>query len=217
MMKKSGTVGISALQFFPARISIASLRDAARTCKGCPLFKEATQTVFGKGRKSASVVLVGEQPGNEEDLRGEPFVGPAGKVLDEALEAAGIARGETYVTNVVKHFKWVARGSRRLHKKPGAREIAACLPWLDKELELLRPRVLVCLGATAAQALLGPEVRVTLQRGMVLPTPFAEHAVPTIHPSAILRQRTAGERRAEMARFTDDLRVVAGLLGRRGS
>jgi uracil-DNA glycosylase family protein len=216
-MARSEREGISALQFFPARISITSLRNAARTCRGCPLFKEATQTVFGKGSKSAPVVLVGEQPGNEEDLRGEPFVGPAGRILDQALEAAGIPHAETYLTNVVKHFKWVARGNRRLHQKPGAREIAACLPWLDKELELLRPKILVCLGATAAQALLGPEIRVTIERGRVLPTAFADYAVPTIHPSAVLRQRTSEARRAELEGLTRDLRVVAKLLARRAS
>jgi DNA polymerase len=168
--------------------------------------------VFGKGRLNARVVLVGEQPGNDEDLQGEPFVGPAGRVLSQGLAEAGIERSDAYVTNVVKHFKWEARGSRRLHKKPNAREIAACLPWLDKELELIRPRVLVLLGATAAQALLGRGFRVTADRGQVLSSNLADHAVATVHPSSILRQRTEEDRHREMARFVEDLEVVAGLL-----
>ncbi len=206
------SVEVSALPFLPERISITSLREAARSCRGCPLFKHATQTVFGKGRTSARIVLVGEQPGHEEDLAGEPFVGPAGRVLDRGLAAAGIARSDAYVTNVVKHFKWEPRGNRRLHKKPNAREIAACLPWLDQEIELIRPRVLVLLGATAAQALLGRSFRVTVDRGKVLPSHLADHAVATVHPSSILRQRTEAERRDEMERFIDDLGVVAKLL-----
>ena len=158
-------------------------------------------------------MLVGEQPGNEEDLRGEPFVGPAGRVLDEALATVGIDRIDAYITNVVKHFKWETRGGRRFHKKPKAGEIAACRPWLDHEIELIRPKVLVCLGATAAQALLGRAFRVSVQRGQVLTTPLADHAVATVHPSSILRQQTSEERRREMARFTADLEVVAELLG----
>jgi DNA polymerase len=193
-------------------MSLGSLKEAARHCQGCPLFKHATQTVFGKGRLNARVVLVGEQPGNDEDLQGEPFVGPAGRVLSQGLAEAGIERSDAYVTNVVKHFKWEARGSRRLHKKPNAREIAACLPWLDKELELIRPRVLVLLGATAAQALLGRGFRVTADRGQVLSSNLADHAVATVHPSSILRQRTEEDRHREMARFVEDLEVVAGLL-----
>jgi len=157
-------------------------------------------------------VLVGEQPGNDEDLQGKPFVGPAGRILNEALEAAGIARTDAYVTNVVKHFKWTPAGPRRLHKKPSAREIGACLPWLQKELELVKPDVLVCLGATAAQALLGRQFRVSTQRGRVVSTPLASHAVATIHPSAVLRQQSSEDRRREMAHLTADLEVVAGLL-----
>jgi uracil-DNA glycosylase family protein len=191
---------------------MTSLRAAARGCRGCPLYRNATQTVFGKGRLSARVVLVGEQPGNDEDLEGEPFVGPAGRVLDEALEAAGIARADAYVTNVVKHFKWTPAGKRRLHKKPSAREIGACRPWLDQEIALIKPEVLVCLGATAAQALLGRQFRVSVQRGRAVATELAPHALATIHPSAVLRQQTPEDRRREMARFTADLEVAANLL-----
>ena len=204
--------GLSALQFLPERISLSSLRTAVQDCRGCPLFKHATQAVFGKGRRTARLVLVGEQPGNDEDLRGEPFVGPAGRLLDQALTSAGIDRADAYVTNVVKHFKWEAKGKRRLHKKPNAREIAACLPWLDKEIELLRPKVLVLLGATAAQALLGSDFRVSIDRGKVLPSNLADHAVATVHPSSILRQQSDAERRRELDRFTADLEVVASLL-----
>ena len=211
-MAHGSEVGASALQFMPAKISLSSLREAARGCRGCLLFKHATQTVFGKGRPSARVILVGEQPGNDEDLQGEPFVGPAGRILDEALGAAGIERADAYVTNVVKHFKWVAKGKRRLHQKPGAREIAACLPWLEKEIELIEPEVLVCLGATAAQALLGRAFKVTARRGQVVSSRFADHTVATVHPSSILRQQTSEERRREMDRFIVDLKVVAKLL-----
>lgn len=199
-------------RFLPARPSLRSLRDAAQSCRGCPLFKNATQTVFGKGPRSARVVLVGEQPGNEEDLKGVPFVGPAGRLLDQALDAAGISRVEVYVTNVVKHFKWITRGGRRFHKNPDRREIVACLPWLEAELQVVHPEVLVCLGATAAQALLGTGFRVTKDRGRVIESPWAKRVVATIHPSAVLRQPSAGQRHLEMERFTEDLRVVAKLL-----
>jgi DNA polymerase len=203
---------VSALQFLPERISMKSLREAARHCEGCPLYKNATQTVFGQGRLSARVLLIGEQPGNDEDRQGAPFVGPAGRVLDRALASAGIARADAYVTNVVKHFKWEPKGKLRLHKKPSAREIAACLPWLEKEIELIEPEVLVCLGASAAQTLLGRDFRVSLQRGGILPSKFAPHAVATVHPSSVLRQRTDADRHREMERFTADLEVVARLL-----
>jgi DNA polymerase len=202
----------SALPFLPRRLSLRALREASAGCRGCPLYKGATQTVFGKGRTSARIVLVGEQPGNDEDLAGEPFVGPAGRVLDAGLSAAGIDRADAYVTNVVKHFKWEAKGRRRLHKTPNAREIAACLPWLEKELELIRPHVLVCLGATAAQSLLGREFRVSRQRGKIVATKLADHAVATVHPSSILRQRTSEERERETSSFVADLKVVARLL-----
>ena len=212
-MSKEDRAEASAVPFLPRRLSLPSLRDAAAQCEGCPLFERATQTVFGKGRTSARIVLVGEQPGNDEDLAGEPFVGPAGRVLDEGLVAAGIDRGDAYVTNVVKHFKWEPKGKRRLHKTPSAREIAACLPWLEKELELLRPHVLVCLGATAAKSLLGRAFLVSQERGKVVATKLADHAVATVHPSSILRQRTTQDRERETARFVADLKVVARLLG----
>lgn len=204
--------GTSALEFLPPRPSLKSLRDAARGCRGCPLYRNATQTVFGEGPRAARVVLVGEQPGNDEDLEGRPFVGPAGRLLARGLEDAGIEGDEAYVTNVVKHFNWEARGKRRLHKKPGAREIAACLPWLQKELELIRPRVLVCLGATAAQALLGRAFRVTTQRGVPRASALADRALATVHPSSILRQRSDDDRAREMRRFVADLAVAAALL-----
>src|SRR5688572_12934161 len=156
-MSVAGKTELSALPFLPKRVTMSSLREAALGCRGCPLYQNATHTVFGEGRLKARLILVGEQPGNDEDLQGRPFVGPAGRLLDEALAAAGIDRADAYVTNVVKHFKWTPKGKRRMHQKPGAREIAACLPWLEKEIELIRPKVLVCLGATAAQALLGSD------------------------------------------------------------
>jgi DNA polymerase len=208
--------GTSALEFLPTRVSLPSLRDAVQGCRGCALYARATQAVFGEGRRSARVVMVGEQPGNEEDLQGHPFVGPAGRVLDQAMEAAGLERADAYVTNVVKHFKWEARGSRRIHKKPGAREIGACLPWLEKEIELVKPEVLVLLGATAAQTLMGRAFKVTAHRGQVLESPLASHAVATVHPSSILRAPSRADRHREMERFTKDLQVVASLLGGRG-
>ena len=201
-----------AAQFLPERPTLALLKEAARGCKGCDLYLGATQTVFGAGKRAARVMLVGEQPGNEEDLKGKPFVGPAGKLLDRALEDAGIDREEAYVTNVVKHFKWEKRGKNRIHKKPNAAEIRACLPWLRAELQVLRPRVLVCLGATAAQALLGRDFRVTTERGKVLRSELAEYVVATVHPSSILRQQTSEERQRELHALIADLRVVAGLL-----
>jgi DNA polymerase len=176
------------------------------------LFRHATQTVFGQGRRDARIMLVGEQPGDAEDRQGAPFVGPAGRVLDEALETAGIDRDDAYVTNVVKHFKWIAVHRRRMHKKPNAREIRACLPWLEKEIEVVKPQILVCLGATAAQALLGPQIRVTRDRGVLMETRLATQALATVHPSSILRQQTSEDRHREMARFTDDLRIVANAL-----
>src|SRR5947209_15774968 len=172
MARRAESEVLSALQFLPTRVSLPALREAARNCQGCPLYQNATQTVFGQGRRSARVFLVGEQPGNDEDLQGKPFVGPAGRILDEALAAASIDRADAYVTNVVKHFKWEAKGKRRMHKKPSAREIGACLPWLEKEIELIKPEILVCLGATAAQTLLGRDFKVTVQRGQVIQTAF---------------------------------------------
>ena len=195
---------------------MSSLREASRDCRGCPLWECGTQTVFGEGRRGAPVMLVGEQPGNDEDLEGHPFVGPAGRVLDQALESVGIERSDIYVTNVVKHFKWEPKGRRRMHKKPNAREIAACLPWLEKEIELIRPHVLVLLGATAAQALLGRDFKVSVQRGKVLSSNLVPHALATVHPSSILRQQSSEDRHREMARFKKDLAVVAGLIEKAG-
>ena len=184
-------------------------RAAAATCQACDLWKTGTQTVFGEGSASAELMLVGEQPGDKEDLAGRPFVGPAGRILDQALEEAGIDRTKVYVTNAVKHFKWEARGKRRLHKRPDAGEIAACRPWLDTEIELVRPRVVVCLGATAAQALLGRSFKVTKQRGELFPQEAGHVITATVHPSSILRAPDAATRESEMAAFTEDLRVVA--------
>ncbi len=212
MAKASRQAAVSALEFLPSRLSLKSLREAASSCEGCPLYQNATQTVFGKGPGSSRVMLVGEQPGNDEDLQGKPFVGPAGRLLDQALAATGIDRDGTYVTNVVKHFKWTGRGKRRMHKTPSAREIAACLPWLEKEIELIKPDVLVCLGATAAKALLGRDFRVSVQRGQALPSQFAAHTVATVHPSSILRQPTSADRQRAMEHLIADLKVVAGLL-----
>jgi len=202
----------SAAALVPERPSLAKLRAAASDCKACDLWKRGTQTVFGEGEPRARIVLVGEQPGNDEDLAGLPFVGPAGKLLDRALEAAGIDRRQTYVTNVVKHFKWVAQGKRRIHQKPTAREIAACRPWLDAEFALLGPKVVVCLGATAAQALLGRQFRVSRQRGELVRSPLAPYVTATVHPSSILRAPDEETRRAEMERFVEDLRRVARLI-----
>ena len=210
--KRSASEKRGAAQFLPERPTLASLKEAARGCKGCDLYLGATQTVFGAGKRAARVLFVGEQPGNEEDLKGKPFVGPAGKLLDRALEDAGIDRAEAYVTNVVKHFKWEKRGKNRIHKKPNAAEVRACLPWLHAELQVLRPRVLVCLGATAAQALLGRDFRVTTERGKVLRSELAEYVVATVHPSSILRQQTNEDRARELHALIADLRVVAGLL-----
>jgi uracil-DNA glycosylase len=199
--------------FVPEARSLKKLREAAADCKACDLWKTGTQTVFGEGTETAEIVFVGEQPGDKEDLAGRPFVGPAGRVFDEALELAGIDRSLAYVTNAVKHFKWVARGKRRIHQKPNAAELAACRPWLDAELEVIKPKVLVALGATAAQALLGRQFRVTKQRGLPVESDLAPHVVATIHPSSILRQETDAEREAAMADFVADLKVVAKLLG----
>ena len=184
------------------------VRAAAAGCRACDLWKCGTQTVFGEGADSAELMLVGEQPGDKEDLAGRPFVGPAGRILDQALEDAGIDRATVYVTNAVKHFKWEARGKRRLHKRPDSREVAACRPWLDREIELVQPRVVVCLGATAAQALLGRSFKVTQQRGELFPQPAGHVITATVHPSSILRAPDAAARDAEMAAFTADLRHV---------
>ena len=196
----------------PARLTLKNLRETAAGCRACPLWRTGTQTVFGEGSSSAKVLFVGEQPGNDEDLQGRPFVGPAGKLLDCALEEAGIDLTEVYVTNVVKHFKWEPRGKRRIHKKPNAREIAACRPWLDAELEVTRPTVLVCLGATAAQALLGKEFRVSRQRGELIPSELAPYVMATVHPSSILRAPDDESRRAARQEFVKDLKKVAKVI-----
>jgi uracil-DNA glycosylase family protein len=198
--------------FGPEKRSLEELREAAANCKACDLWKTGTQTVFGEGAESAEIVFVGEQPGDKEDLEGRPFVGPAGRVLDEGLEAAGIDRSLAYVTNAVKHFKWVGRGKRRIHQKPNAAELAACRPWLDAELAVVQPKVLVALGATAAQALLGRQFRVTQQRGVPVDSDLAPYVVATVHPSSILRQETEDDRAAAMKDFVADLKVVAKLL-----
>ena len=207
----------SAAPLIPPRPSLRSLRAAAAGCRACPLWERATQTVFGEGERHAPVMLVGEQPGNDEDLAGKPFVGPAGKLLDKALAEAGIERRRVYVTNVVKHFKWEARGKRRIHAKPSAGEIAACRPWLEAELELVRPEVLVCLGATAAQALLGRNFKVSQERGRFVPSPLAPHVTATVHPSSILRAPDDETRRAEMKRFIADLKKVSALVRSRAA
>jgi uracil-DNA glycosylase family protein len=193
----------------PERPTIAAIRDIAKGCKACDLYKRGTQTVFGEGPRKAEVMLVGEQPGDAEDVAGHPFVGPAGRLLDNALEEAGIDRELVYVTNVVKHFKWEPRGKRRIHAKPNAAEISACRPWLETEIVLVKPRVLVCLGATAAQALLGKSFKVTRQRGEFVPSPLAPLVTATVHPSSILRAPDDDARREEMRRFVQDLRKVA--------
>jgi uracil-DNA glycosylase family protein len=191
--------------------TLGALRDAARECKACDLWKDATQTVFGDGPSKAKIMLVGEQPGDQEDRAGHPFVGPAGKLLSQALEQASIARDEIYLTNVVKHFKWAAaaRGKKRIHKKPRYSEIHACRPWLDAELRVVRPHVLVCLGSTAAQSLLSRSFSVTRQRGQLVQSPLAPVVIATVHPSSILRAPDAEARRLQMQAFVNDLRIVA--------
>jgi uracil-DNA glycosylase family protein len=202
----------TAAEYLPSRLTLESLRKAAAGCRGCPLWQTGTQTVFGEGAAGARVVFVGEQPGDQEDKAGRPFVGPAGRVLDEALELAGIDRSTAYVTNAVKHFKWEARGKRRIHAKPSWSEQMACRPWLEAELAVLEPEVLVCLGATAAQSLLGKQFRVTKERGRWLESELAPHVTATIHPSAILRQRDDESRHKEMQAFVTDLELVAAVL-----
>jgi uracil-DNA glycosylase len=202
----------TAAPLIPPRPSLKKLREAAAGCKACPLWKTGTQTVFGEGSPKAEVMFVGEQPGDQEDKTGKPFVGPAGRLLNQAMEEAGIDRSLAYVTNVVKHFKWKAQGKRRIHEKPNWSEIAACFPWLEAELAVVKPRVLVCLGATAAQALLGRQFRVTKDRGRPVDSDLAPHVLATVHPSSILRQRTDEERAAAMSDFIADLKVVAKLL-----
>jgi uracil-DNA glycosylase len=205
-----GTRG--ARDLIPGEPTIAALKEAAAGCTACPLYRNATQTVFGEGPQGAVVMLVGEQPGDAEDLAGQPFVGPAGKLLERCLEEAGIDRSRTYVTNVVKHFKWVPRGTRRIHSKPGAVEIEACFPWLEAEIAVVAPRIVVALGATAAQALFGRVFRVTRDRGRLVPSNLAPYALATVHPSALLRAPDEETRRREIRRFVEDLREVARLM-----
>jgi uracil-DNA glycosylase family protein len=196
----------------PETRSLEEVRAAAAGCKACDLWKLGTQTVFGEGASGATVMFVGEQPGNDEDLAGRPFVGPAGRLFDEALAEAGIDRAQTYVTNAVKHFKWEPRGKRRIHQKPNAAEMAACRPWLEAELSLVKPKVVVALGATAAQTLLGRGFRVTKQRGVPVESPLAPYVLATVHPSSILRAPDEQARREAMRDFVADLREVAKLI-----
>jgi uracil-DNA glycosylase len=197
-----------AADFLPATPSLPAARAAAAECRGCGLFRHATQTVFGEGGARARIMLVGETPGDREDVAGRPFVGPAGQLLDRALEAAGIDRSAVYVTNVVKHFKWEPRGKRRLHKRPMPAEIAACMPWLRMEIELVRPKIIVCLGATAGQALFGSRFSVTRERGRFLASAHAPFVLATLHPSALLRIREPDARHEAFERFVADLKLV---------
>ncbi|MGE5596074.1 MAG: UdgX family uracil-DNA binding protein [Hyphomicrobiales bacterium] len=203
----------SALDFFPDERDLDSLRVAAAGCKGCDLWTRGTQTVFGEGPAKAGLVLVGEQPGDQEDEQGRPFVGPAGRMLDRCLDEAGIARDRVYVTNVVKHFKWEPRGKRRIHSKPNAREIRACRPWLEAELADIEPEGLLLLGATAAQELLGRDFRVSRQRGELVESPLAPRVMATVHPSSLLRAPDEETRRREIAAFTADLRGMRQAMG----
>jgi DNA polymerase len=200
----------------PDSSSLSTIRAAAEHCTACHLYKRATQTVFGEGPKKAPIMLVGEQPGDYEDVAGKPFVGPAGKIMDRALEEAGIDRKEVYVTNAVKHFKWEPRGKRRIHQKPNSREVAACRPWLEAELRIVRPKLLVVLGSTAGQAIFGPSFRVTRERGKVLSSKFASGScriVATVHPSSLLRQPDEESRHREYKNFVADLRVAVKAAG----
>jgi DNA polymerase len=194
----------------PRASGLEELREAAASCQACDLWREATQTVFGEGAERAKLMLIGEQPGDQEDIQGHPFVGPAGQLLDRALEQAGIDRGRVYVTNAVKHFRWVRRGKRRLHEKPNAQQVRACRPWLEAEVETVKPQLLVLLGATAAQSVMGPDFRVSKQRGEVLPSPLGIPAVATVHPSSILRAIDEASRREAMESLVADLKVAAG-------
>jgi uracil-DNA glycosylase len=204
----------TAAPLVPPHPTLPKLRAEAARCRACDLWRRGTQTVFGEGRRTARILLVGEQPGDREDLEGRPFVGPAGLLLDRALEEAGIARTDAYVTNAVKHFKWEPRGKKRIHQKPNAVEIAACRPWLEAELAVVKPEVLVCLGATAAQALLGKAFRVTKSRGVFVASPLAPRVLATVHPSSILRAPDDEARHREYTSFVRDLKVAARQLGR---
>jgi DNA polymerase len=205
----------SALDFFPAKVTYSSLRSAAAGCMGCDLYKRGTQTVFGEGDTASEVMFVGEQPGDEEDKTGQPFVGPAGRLFNEALAEAGIDREHTYVTNVVKHFKWTPRGKRRIHEKPNAAEVRACSPWLQAELQIVNPHILVCLGATAAQMLFGRDFRVTKRRGQWLDSDLAEKVMATVHPSSVLRAPDPELREQAYRAFVADLAIVAREIGQK--
>jgi uracil-DNA glycosylase family protein len=202
----------TAAEFIPEHPTLRALREEVQRCRGCDLYRYASQAVFGEGPRSARIVLVGEQPGDEEDRQGHPFVGPAGKLLNRALDEAGIQRSDVYVTNAVKHFKFEERGKRRIHKKPRVSEVKACHPWLEAEISLLKPEVIVCLGATAAQALLGPKFRLTKERGKFVTHPRGPHVTATIHPSAVLRAPDAEQRHEEYRNFVDDLKGVRNAL-----
>jgi DNA polymerase len=202
----------TAAPFVPRTTSLRALTAAARDCRGCDLYKHATQVVFGDGPKGARVMFVGEQPGDQEDRQGEPFVGPAGALLDKALADAGLPREDVYVTNAVKHFKWEPRGKRRIHKKPRVSEVKACRPWLEAELKAVKPAIVVCLGATAAQSVLGSQFKLMAQRGRMLSSPIADQVVATIHPSAVLRAPDAAARREAYGMLVADLKVVAKAL-----
>src|SRR6266705_6556053 len=197
----------------PDTSSLTEVRRTASECTACHLYERATQTVFGEGPKNAAIMLVGEQPGDYEDVAGKPFVGPAGKIMDQALEEAGIDRKEVYVTNVVKHFKWEPRGKRRIHQKPNSREIAACRPWLEAELRIVKPKLVVAMGATAAQTFFGPGFRVTRERGKVLSSKLAPKVLATVHPSSLLRQRDEESRQREYKHFVADLRAASRAAG----
>ena len=213
--RDAGGDGPPVPELIPERPTVTSVRRAAKDCRACDLYKRGTQTVFGEGPSRAEVMMVGEQPGDAEDRAGHPFVGPAGQLLDRALADAGIDRRRVYMTNVVKHFKWEPRGKRRIHARPNGAEIAACRPWLETEIALVKPRVLVCLGATAAQALLGRAFKVSRQRGTFVPSPLAPRVTATVHPSSILRAPDEAARRDEMKRFVADLTRVARELSRK--
>jgi len=209
---KSCEVGRSAAEYIPSSKSLPVLAKACDHCRGCPIYCNATQAVFGEGPKTAAIMFVGEQPGDQEDLTGKPFVGPAGRLLDEVLDTAGIDRSTAYLTNAVKHFKWEPRGKRRLHAKPTAREVAACRPWLEKEIAIVQPSLIVCLGATAAQSLMGGQFRLTQHRGEVLESPWAKALMATVHPSAVLRSPDAAAREENRKAFIRDMMAVAKVL-----
>ena len=204
----------SAIDFLPTRLSLPQLRSAVQTCHGCDLYCHATQAVFGEGKRSSTVMFIGEQPGDKEDLAGKPFVGPSGQLLDRTMEQVGIDRAQVYVTNAVKHFKFQLRGKRRIHSRPAARQIAACRPWLEAEFKVVQPRLIVCLGATAAQSLLGPSFRITKERGKAIDHPRWGRVIATVHPSAVLRAPDEVARQQAEHDFVQDLKIAALELGR---